>query len=89
MLSESCPHCGARRTSALRFCRSCGFDFDFAPVESGPRPAPQPNVLRGVIAPAPPVQRRRTAGRAWLFVILLAVAALAVAVVAGAGLVAR
>lgn len=86
MLSESCPHCGARRTGALRFCQSCGFDFDLAPSETGPRPVPQPNVLRGAVTSAPPAQGRRTAGRAWLVVIPLAVAALAVAVVAGAGL---
>lgn len=46
MAVEYCPRCGAQRVGALRFCRSCQYDFDAAvdaklplgPVIAAPRP---------------------------------------------------
>lgn len=34
-----CPQCGNQRVGALRYCRSCGFDFDQV---AGPAAAQQP-----------------------------------------------
>jgi hypothetical protein len=36
MPSEFCPRCGAARIGALRFCRSCGYDFDAQPTTQPP-----------------------------------------------------
>ena len=41
MPGEFCPNCGAGRIGALRFCRSCGFDFDTSTL--GTPPATQGN----------------------------------------------
>jgi hypothetical protein len=38
MASEFCPRCGAARIGALKFCRSCGFDFDAQDVAQPPDP---------------------------------------------------
>lgn len=45
MAGEFCPNCGAGRIGALRFCRSCGFDFDTlttaeVPIAASPPQAP-------------------------------------------------
>ena len=33
---QFCPNCGAQRTGAFRFCRSCKFDFDTDTMSSAP-----------------------------------------------------
>lgn len=54
-MSSFCPKCGTARVGALRYCRSCGFDYDalaaeVPTVESGP-----PVATAAVPTPAPPV----------------------------------
>lgn len=41
MASEFCPRCGQPRVGSLRFCRSCGFDFD-APRSQEEQTTPPP-----------------------------------------------
>ena len=60
MAAEFCPRCSAPRVGSFRFCRSCQFDFDEAPVE---RPVPPSwqvvdrpaSSSAGTAAPAEPV----------------------------------
>ena len=42
MASSFCPRCGTQRTGALRFCRSCGLDFDADASPAAPAPTPGP-----------------------------------------------
>jgi hypothetical protein len=42
MQPEYCPRCGTERVGALRFCRSCAFDFDAAgEITRAPAPSTQ------------------------------------------------
>lgn len=89
-----CPQCGTPRVGALRFCRSCGFDFDAVPETAaggaavpptGPTEGPMatagiavPSVDEG---PGPPFPSITTAanGRRRAWVVLGAVIFVAVA----------
>lgn len=54
MASEFCPRCGIPRVGALRFCRSCGLDYDALP--SVLQPPASPTVAQpaaGARAPTP------------------------------------
>jgi hypothetical protein len=51
-MAEFCPRCGNARTGAFRFCRSCAFDFDEAPLDQATPPpsAPRPPILQDPVA---------------------------------------
>lgn len=53
MVGEDCPQCGTARTGALRFCRSCGFDFEAPTVPPSPDIVPT-TVANAAPPPAPP-----------------------------------
>jgi hypothetical protein len=38
--NEICSRCGVRRTGSFRYCRSCAFDFEASPAESGAGASP-------------------------------------------------
>lgn len=70
MTSEFCPKCGAVRSGAFRFCRSCQFDFDAAdtaPKATAGSPQPAPAAASASVAK----KRSRPAAKiwGWLFVI--------------------
>jgi hypothetical protein len=50
MQGEFCPSCGTARIGALRYCRSCGFDFDT--LTAGARPM-EPTSVQPAGQPAP------------------------------------
>jgi hypothetical protein len=92
--TEYCPQCATARVGALRFCRSCAFDYDTlpqaevrAPVSAEPRPAP----ADALVAPEPPVAISAAAGpsssrRGWILlggVIFIAVVAAAAFIALG------
>jgi hypothetical protein len=61
MSGEFCPNCGTGRIGALRFCRSCGFDYDSlagaAPSVAGlSAPAEQTPPVVQPVQPVHPVQ---------------------------------
>lgn len=39
-MTSFCPNCGTKRIGALRYCRSCGFDFETGEVLTRPEAAP-------------------------------------------------
>jgi micrococcal nuclease len=65
-LNESCPQCGTARVGALRFCRSCGLDFDaLGPIGGAPTTDASPTQVTRVAPVTPgPTGRRLTRRRA-------------------------
>jgi hypothetical protein len=53
-MAEFCPACRTERVGALRFCRSCGFDFDAAPAPSFDSSTPVANPAPAMPAPSTP-----------------------------------
>lgn len=39
-MTSFCPNCGTKRLGALRYCRSCGFDYETGEVLTRPAAAP-------------------------------------------------
>ena len=66
--SHFCPQCGTERSGFLRYCRSCGFDYDATGANAGGATQPSPQAAtssqaattRPPIVPSPPM-----AGRNW------------------------
>lgn len=73
-----CPECGTDRVGFLRYCRSCGFDYEVARSAAGPTPREIPS---GPVAPAA-AESRAPRSRRWL-------AAYVVAAVVGVGLIGK
>jgi hypothetical protein len=81
MESQFCPSCGTTRVGALRFCRSCGFDYDSV-RDSPTQPTAMPSDGPPVVLPMAAASATPTSGRRpWLILGVV----IFVAVVAAAG----
>jgi hypothetical protein len=82
---ESCPRCRTARVGALRFCRTCAFDFDSVrPSASAADHAPSVAAIPQEQIPAIAASRSRDSSRLWLIPAAVGAAVLVLVVVAGA-----
>lgn len=77
MATEFCPQCRTARVGALRYCRSCAFDYDTLPAPEAGSAVPGVAPEVGAAMSAPQVQRAAGPSIEWAGAVILIGGALA------------